>query len=97
VSAALLLLDERTPTPAKVPCLRLVTDENATVCETFRIHYAGKLGSPRFVRTVAAGTRVTASEWDDDAGLCRVRVDALDEDGALVDARHVRPDEGIPS
>lgn len=82
----------RTPTPKRVPCLHLVADENATVVESFRIHYAGPVGSPRFVREVAAGARVYVSHVDDEAGLARVHVDAIDDDGALVNASRVELD-----
>lgn len=85
----------RTLTPARLALVTSMTDENATVVETFRIHYADLIGSPRFVRVVERGARVHVVDVDEPAGLCRVRLDELDETTALVDVDHFQLDDNV--
>lgn len=77
--------------------LTLEPPPNATVVETFRLYYAGLVGSPDFVRTVEAGERVLVTETLD-CGLHRVITDpSSGRRGALVDAEKIRLDDASPS
>ena len=88
------LLVDRRPLESTLASEAPVTDEkNATVRETFRVHYAGRIGSTSFVRHVDAGERVYVSDVDVDAGLCRVHLNVVDEQGALVHLDHVDVDD----
>jgi hypothetical protein len=82
----------RTPTPPRLALVPPMTDENATVVEAFRVHYAGLLGSPDFVRVVERGTRVNVVDVDGAAGLCRVQIEDFDESTALVELAHCELD-----
>lgn len=90
---AFMRAPRRTPTPARLALVPSMTDENATVVEAFRVHYAGLLGSADFVRVVERGTRVQVVDVDEAAGLCRVQLDEFDEATALVVLDHFELDD----